>query len=153
MYGEGLATLRFARFHTTLLLVCGSQAPSAADWTVWSQAYARAAAEHGVRRLLVVSAGRGPDARQRSEVIAVLMGRIGRDIEQMRTAVCGDTRLVCAVNMAFAWMSGVTLRAFAYEERQAALEYLAVPEIQRAQMLLTAKRFATAFERPRVHAS
>lgn len=151
--GEGLSTLRFARFDTILLLVCGSEALSASDWSVWSQAYARAAAEHGVRRLFVVSAGRGPNARQRSEVISALMARIGRDIGKIRTAVCGDTRFVRAVNMAIAWMAGITLRGFGYEERQAALQYLAVPEIQRAQILLAAECFATALERRQVHAS
>jgi hypothetical protein len=151
--GAELSTLRFARFDDVLLLVCGSQTLSRSDWSVWSLAYARAAAEHGVRRLLVLTTGRGPDARQRSEVITAVMSRIGRDIGQMRTAVCGDTRFWRAVNMALAWMAGVTLRGFGYEERRAALQYLAVPEIQRAQILLAAERFATALERRTVHAS
>src|SRR5258706_10564649 len=62
---RGMAsTMRFARVGVTMLSVHDHRDPSESDWNAYVAAYAEGAREHGVRGLLAVSRGGGPNARQ-----------------------------------------------------------------------------------------
>jgi hypothetical protein len=137
-----VSTIRFARFDTTLLLVCGRRDPSPRDWALWTEAYADAAAAHDVRRLFVVSAGGGPDARQRKQVIAALASRLGSSAEEIATAACGNAPSVRIITAAVGWLSGAhRLRSFRGDERVRALTYLKVPDHLHREILRAAERF------------
>jgi hypothetical protein len=137
------STVRFGRVGGTIVLVCGQPDPSNEDWTIWSNYYANTVLEHGTRRLFVVSAGGGPNARQRKEVISTLVRNLGADVaEQLATAACGSSTSVRIVTAALGWLAGVhRMKAFRNDERERALEYLKVPREQRPEVLRLAKRF------------
>lgn len=138
-----VSTIRFGRVGETAVLVCGRRAPSNDDWTAWSEYYAAVGLNHRVRRLFVVSAGGGPNARQRAEVIAKLAQTLGSSAaEEIYTAACGASASVRIISAALAWLSGARhMKVFGDDERERALEYLNVPSTQRAELLLLAKRF------------
>ena len=126
-----------------MVLVCGSSNPSDEDWTTWTRAYSRAAAEHGVRSLFVVSRGGGPTARQRKEVITMLMeAHMNPVLEEFRTAVCSSSPMARAITSAIGWLAGAPgMRSFGNEQRDEALEYLGVPPEERSEILQVVRRF------------
>ena len=125
-----------------MVLVCGRRDPSAEDWTVWSEAYSNATVEYGVRKLFVVSAGGGPNARQRKQVVSAVLAKLGTAAEEIATAACGDSAAVRIVTAAIGWLSGAQrLKSFRSSERERALAYLDVPEELRPELLRAAKRF------------
>lgn len=136
-----VATLRFARVGRLMLLVHGQRAPSPEGWSAWVEAFANAAAEHGVRALLVVSQGGGPNARQRKEVVEALVVRLGAAVDEMATAVCGSAPTVRAITAAIGWLSGAPrMRSFASDAQHQALEYLKVPKVKRPEILLVTQK-------------
>ena len=138
-----VSTLRFGRVDRTMLLVHSERNPSAADWSAWVEAYAQGAVEHGARSLFVVGVGRGPNARQRSEVMGALVSRLERaDFEALKTAVCSDSPVARAVTKAIGWLSGThNIRSFGSEQRSEALDFLGVPESERSEVLDTLRQF------------
>jgi hypothetical protein len=140
--------IRYQRVGTTIILVCGKRDPSNEQWSAWCDAYANAVEHHAVRRLFVVSAGGGPNARQRKEVVATLMQRVGAVVEELSTAACGNSPAVRIVTAALGWMTGVhRMRSFSGDDRDRALVYLGVPEEQRPEILGTAKRLEAELAR------
>jgi hypothetical protein len=124
-----------------MFLVHANRNPSAADWSTWTEAYAEGAALHSVRALLVVSGGGGPNGRQRSQVIARVIGRVGAAAEGMRTAVCGDSAMVRAITTAIGWLTAAPhLKSFRHAEREEALEFLRVPARDRTEILSSVQR-------------
>src|SRR5688572_139631 len=99
-------TIRYQRFETTLLLVCGKRDPSNEEWRAWCDVYATAIDEHRVRRLLVVSAGGGPNAMQRKQMVAAIAQR-SASMEDLSTAACGNSPVVRVVTAALGWMTGM----------------------------------------------
>jgi hypothetical protein len=133
--------IRYQRFGSTLALVCGKRDPSNDEWTVWCDFYATAVEQHGVRRLFVVSASGGPNARQRKQIVATLVQRVARVVDEISTAACGNSPAVRIVTAAFGWMSGVRrIKTFRGEDRDRALAYLGVPEEQRPEILAAVER-------------
>jgi hypothetical protein len=136
-----VTTLRFGRIETTMLLVCGEQNPSDEDWSEWIDAYTNAAVEDGVRNLLVLSRGGGPNARQRKQLIATMVNGVNDEVDRFRTAVCGDAAAVRVITSAIGWLSGAPhMKSFGYEEREKALRYLGTPEEDWRDVIATVKR-------------
>jgi hypothetical protein len=134
-------TIRYHRVGTTLALVCGKRDPTNDEWTAWCDVYADAVTEHGVRRLFVVSASGGPNARQRKQIVAKLVQRAGAAVEEISTAACGNSAAVRIVTAAFGWLAGVPrMKSFRDDERERALVYLKVPAEQHAEILTAVKR-------------
>lgn len=128
----------------TMLLVFARQDPSAADWSVWVDAYREAAMTEGVRGLFVVSRRGGPNARQRKEVVAALMQSLDFEARQLRTAVCGNSALVRAVTAASGWLIGAGsqhMKSFKDEQRHEALDCLRVPRAQQPELLEAVRGF------------
>ena len=124
-----------------MFLVCGEQNPSDDDWTEWIDAYENGAVEHGVRTLLVLSRGGGPNARQRKQLVARMVAGVNDAVEELRTAVCGDAAAVRAITNAIGWLSGTPhMKSFGYEARQKALQYLGASEEYWPEIIGTVKR-------------
>ena len=140
---RSVSTLRFGRVNRTMLLVHNERNPSAPDWSAWVEAYAQGALEFGVRALVVVSGGGGPNARQRTELMSTLIGRLERaSAEEFRTAVCSDSVLARTITKAIGWLSGTPhLRSFGFGQRMEALEFLRVPEPERSEILRALSHF------------
>ena len=85
-----------------MVLVLDRRDPTPEDWSTWIEAYSTAGVEHGVRGLLVVSKGGGPNARQRKELIAGVVARLGAAAEEYTTAVCGNSPIVRGITAASA---------------------------------------------------
>jgi hypothetical protein len=124
-----------------LILVCGKRDPTNEEWTAWCEFYAAAVERDGVRRLFVVSAGGGPNARQRKQVISAVLQRVGPVVEELATAACGNSPMVRIVTAAFGWLAGVPrMKSFRADERERALDFLNAPAAQRAEILAVARR-------------
>jgi hypothetical protein len=127
---------------TTIILVLDRRNPSPREWSTWVEAYCGAVLEHGVRRLLVVSRGGGPNARQRKELIAGVVTAVGAAAEDISTAVCGSSPIVRAITAAFGWLSGAPrMKSFGSEARREALAFLKVPELAHPEILATVRHF------------
>jgi hypothetical protein len=136
------STLRFGRIDTTMFVVHDERNPSPHDWSEWVRAYAIAARDHGVRGLLVISSGGGPNGRQRSEVVEGLIGAVGEAAEGIRTAICSDSRLARGIATAIGWLMATPyLRRFGYRQRNEALEFLQVDAVARPAILGVLERF------------
>jgi hypothetical protein len=136
-----LASLAFARFGATLLLVLPATTPSDRDWSVWARAYAAAGAEHGVRSLLVVTDGGGPTATQRKEIVEGIVAAIGSDAADVfRTAVCGDSPLARFVSAAVGWLYATSMKVFAADQHREALQFARVEDPRQAAILAAIPR-------------
>ena len=125
-----------------MVLVLDRRDPIPEDWSTWVETYSAAGVEHGVRRLLVVSSGGGPNARQRKELVTRVVARLGHVAEEYTTAVCGNSPIVRSITAAIGWLSGAHgMRSFADERRDEALAFLKVPALLRPEILATVKRF------------
>src|SRR5512147_1959684 len=113
------SAMRYARVGVTMLSVHDHRDPSDADWTEYVEAYEAAARDHGVRGLLAVSRGGGPNARQRKHVVDRL-GRYG----YIKTAVCSSSAIARGITTAIGWLTPAQLKGFGYAERDAALAWL-----------------------------
>ena len=130
--GHGVAQgLRYTRVGTTMVLVHDERDPTDEDWAEYVEVYREGAFEHGVSKLLVISAGGGPNARQRRAVLTALAGKEGT----IRTAICSSSAMARGITTAIGWMTPAQLRSFGYEDRHAALDYLEVPAAKHADIL------------------
>ena len=134
-------TFTFGRCHQTMYLVFGLRGASPAGWSAWVDAYAHATVAFGVRRLVVVSQGGGPNARQQSEIRQALVACLDREALQIRTAVCSDSLAARLITRAIGWLAGITyIESFGYLERAEALAYLGVPGPQHEELLGALRR-------------
>jgi len=129
-------TLRFLRVDDVMCLIHDERDPAPEDWRVYVAALATALAEHGVRKLLVVSAGGGPNAAQRKLLVDAIVPALGGDIRALKTAVCTSSPLARGITVALGWLSSASLTGFGYDERRQALDFLAVAVSRQRVVLL-----------------
>ena len=132
-----LSTLAFARFDAVLLLLLGESNPTPADWSTWARAYCRSAAEHGVRHLLLVTHGGGPNAAQLQELQHSLVRVAGTNAaEHFRTATCGDSAVVRFISATLGWLyAGAGMQSFSAGEQPAALRFLGLGTARQSRIL------------------
>jgi hypothetical protein len=135
------AAIRYQRFERTLVLVCGTRDPSNDEWAAFCGAVSGVLERGDDCRLLILSAGGGPNARQRKQLVTTLAERRSTAVGELRAATCGNAPVVRAVAATLGWMAGVhCIKSFRGEERDRALVYLGVAEEQRPALLAAAKR-------------
>lgn len=141
------ATLRFAKVHDTAVLAHGDTTPSDSDWTAWVQAYSGYLRE-GVRELLVVTSGGGPNAAQRKQLTHAINAFDREVAPKLRTAICSSSSLARGIMTAIVWLTRAPLRGFDFNARTEALDYLQTPQPDRADVLAAAEREYQALVKP-----
>jgi hypothetical protein len=143
------ATLRFTRIDDLTCLVHDERNPAADDWKAYVQAFAEVLRVHGVRKLLVVSRGGGPNAAQRKHLVSDIVPAMGGDAKALKTAVCTSSPVARGITVALGWLSSTNLTGFGYDDVHRALDYLEVPVARHPPVLREVANQITALARSR----
>jgi hypothetical protein len=104
-------------FHGIALAVHSEHAPTDVEW----DAYMRMSTAPGIRALLVLSEGGGPNAQQRTSIARF------PHLKPLPTAIVTRAAVVRGVVTAIRWL-GKNIRAFRPEELDDAFQYLEIGE-------------------------
>lgn len=125
-----MGAMAFREIGPVSVEVHGTQAPTEEEWNAFRRA-ARKATLHGCTKVLVVSAGWGPDSRQRAQAREIV-GDIA-----VTVAVVTDSPVVRGIVTAFSWFHP-RISAFALDRGAgipAALRYLDVGDAMADRIL------------------
>lgn len=137
-----MATIAYKQVGDTMILAHAKTEPADEEW----RAYVEALRAHSVKRILVLTDGEGPNARQRKHMLE----RLGANAQ--RTAVVTPSMAARGIVTAVAWL-GTDIRAFAPDETAAALEFLGLTRFEAEAVLRSALRVRlTVLGRDAAHA-
>jgi hypothetical protein len=120
-----MSTLQFDKCGETLVIVHAAVAPTDEEWDAWIARMAH----QDYKRVLILSRGGGPNARQRRKTNKFWAGR-----DVPRFALVTTSRFVIGIIKAFNWFLDDQLKPFHPDRMDEALDYIEVPEPERAAL-------------------
>lgn len=132
------SVLKFGKSGQTLVIVHSAESPTDLEWDVWIERMG----QDDYKNILISSLGGGPTAKQRRKTNKFWRGR-----RLPRFAVVTTSRFVVGTVAAFNWFLDDQLKPFHPDNIRAALDYIEVPQLDRAALLAFVNQLHQQIER------
>lgn len=123
-------TLAFEQVKDTLLLLHGPHSPSDDEWMQYVRALWESV-DRGVRNVMVITEGPGPNAMQRGELTSQR-----NKLAHLRTAVITSSAVARGIVTAVGWLSDRDIRSFSAVNLHQAFAYLKLSDSEGLELRL-----------------